>query len=309
MQKPNFFIIGAARAGTTSLYHYLQQHPEVYMSPRKEPRFFAFEGQTEISGPFGKRPPPSYSTTWEEYLKLFEGATREKAIGEASTLYLYHSKAPESIRFRVPDARLIAVLRNPVERVLSHYCYNVRRGAEPCPSFEEALRSEEERIARGWVQFFHYRPMGRYAEQLERYQDRFAPDQLRTYLYEDLMADPSRMVKDIFGFLGVDSEFIPDVSTVHNPSGVPKFPFTSKVLKVLRRQGFLKGVARRLIPKPLRLRVVEWEQWRNVKPVPKIKIRSELRDELIDYYREDILRLQEMIGRDLSHWLEMKHYE
>ncbi|MFO7971598.1 MAG: sulfotransferase [Desulfobacterales bacterium] len=305
MKKPNFFIIGAARAGTTSLYYYLQQHPDIYMSPNKEPRFFAFEGQNELVGAFGVRKISPYSNNWNQYLKLFEKAANEKAVGEASTLYLYHHKAPAKIHSRIPDAKLIAILRNPVERALSHYLYNIRRGGEPCSSFEEAVAAEEDRIKMGWAPYFHYRPMGRYAEQIERYFNFFPPDQLRIYLYEDMAADSLGVVKDIFKFLAVNSEFVPNVSVVYNPSGKSKISFISKVLK---RQFSIKSVTKRFIPKSLRSRISEWEQWRNVKPISKPSISPEFSKDLIDYYSEDILRLQEMIGRDLCHWLKMEDY-
>jgi len=303
MKMPNFIIIGAARTGTTSLYYYLQQHEDIFMSPCKEPGFFAFEGQTELIEPSGRRTLPPHSTIWEEYLKLFEKATIEKAVGEASTLYLYHHEAPERIRSRVPDAKLIAILRNPVERALSHYLYNSSRSLEPCSSLNEALMVEEDRIANAFSPAFHYRRRGLYAEQLNRYLNLFPKEQLLIFLHEDLIAHSLSAVQEIFQFVGVDSEFIPDMSVIYNPSGKRRLSFMSRVHK---SKSFLKSAAKRVIPQSLRMSVVQWEKWRNVSPIEKPEVPSELRKELIEYYRDDVLRLQKMIRRDLSHWLEME---
>lgn len=302
-EEAKFLIIGAARSGTTSLYFYLQQHPEIFMSPRKEPRFFAFEGRREQKGPLGSRPLPPYSTTWEEYLKLFQKAKDEKIIGEASTIYLYHPEAPKRIkRYLGKNVKMVAILRNPIERALSHYMYNRRRGAEPCATFEEALKVEEERIAQGWAEFFHYKAMGLYSQQLRRYLDVFSWDNLRVFLYEDLKQDPLSVVKQIFEFLEVDSSFAPDTSTRYNPSGQSRIPLVSYLIR--RTPKPAKRIAKALIPEGMRRKIAEWEMWQNVKPIAKPKVDPETHRALLDYYRQDILQLQELLNRDLSHWLK-----
>lgn len=143
---PNFFIVGAAKSGTTSLYHYLKQHPEIYMSPVKEPKYFlASINKFPHNGPGDIEVDKKIIRTWDEYLKLFSNASVEKCIGEASCGYLYYCElvAP-SIKRISPEAKIIIVLRNPVERAFSAYCYLFREGRETL-SFEEALKIEEER--------------------------------------------------------------------------------------------------------------------------------------------------------------------
>jgi len=303
MKKPNFFIIGAARAGTTSLYYYLRQHPQIFMSPRKEPRFFAFEGRTEQKGPFGSRPLPPYSTKWEEYIKLFDKVKDEKIIGEASTIYLYHPEAPKRIkRYLGENVKLVAILRNPIERVISHYMYNLRLGAEPCSTFEEAIEAEEVRVAQGWVEFFHYKRMGLYGQQLQRYLDVFSRNNLKIFLYEDFQEDPISIVKQVFEFLEIENSFIPDTSKVFNPSGNTRFSLLSFLIRQTPRP--VKRLAKALLPEGIRYKVVEWEMWRNVRPAQKPQISSEIRKSLLEYYRQDILKLQELLNRDLSHWLQ-----
>lgn len=148
---PTFLVIGAAKAGTTSLYHYLGQHPQVFMSPVKEPGFFALEGHPlDFRGPGDEWLRQATTTTLEAYQKLFEGVRDEPAVGEASVLYLHHHAAPEAIARYVPDVKLVAVLRDPVERAYSAFLYQTRNGREPLADFEEALRAEPRRIADGW---------------------------------------------------------------------------------------------------------------------------------------------------------------
>jgi hypothetical protein len=289
---PNFFIIGAQKAGTTSLYHYLDQHPQIYMSPIKEPHFF--EGmQSEYRRPGRKTKPV---TELGDYLALFEGVSDEKAIGEASTSYLFSMRAPTLIRRSVPDAKIIAVLRNPADRAYSNFLHLVRTGREPLASFAEALQAEEGRTQDKWGPMWYYKQKGFYHDQVKRYFDTFGRDQVRIYLYDDLRGEPFGMLRDIFRFLEVDETFVPDASIEHNPSGLPR----NKTLytQVRRLTARKPALLERFLPtKPYRYLKSRFF----VKPPP---FPAEVRRQLIDSYREDILKLQNLIGRDLSPWLE-----
>jgi hypothetical protein len=297
---PNFLVIGAAKSGTTSLYHYLKQHPEVFMSPVKEPLFFAAEGGTiEYAGPDGRlvsRPANKGAVTEiGAYERLFDGVTDEKAVGEVSPMYLYVPKAPERIQHRIPSAKLVAVLRNPVERAYSAYLQRDREGREPLSDFREALRAEEGRMRDGWGLGYHYKARGLYHEQLLRYHEAFGRGSVRVYLYEDLNESPAAIAKDAFRYLGVDDTFAPDTSRRHNAAGVP-------------RNAAVRALVRRMRPVTLALRPVLRSG-----PLQKVKrgafgkpppMPEETRRELIEYYREDVLKLQDLIGRDLSGWLD-----
>ena len=166
---PNFLIIGAAKAGTTSLYRYLEQHPEVYMSPVKEPKFFALGGERlDYRGPGDEaRMRGASVTSLEDYRELFRGVSTETAVGEASTLYLYSERAAARIKHHVPDVKLIAVLRNPVDRAYSDFLHLVRDGIEPLTDFPQALEAEESRIRSRWAPMWHYRRRGFYHPQLK----------------------------------------------------------------------------------------------------------------------------------------------
>jgi hypothetical protein len=300
MTMPNFLIIGAGKSGTTSLYYYLKQHPQVYMSPVKEPKFFALEGEKlDFRGPSDDRGINRTSVTdIEAYRALFRGVTIEKAIGEASSLYLYSPKAPGRIRHYIPDVKLIAILRNPVERAFSSYLHCVRDRGEPIRDFAQALSQEETRIENRWGPIWHYKSVGFYSAQLERYFDTFRRDQIKVYLYEDMGSNPVSVLQDIFRFLGVDDTFVPDVSLKHNVSGVPK----SQVLhELLNKRNPIKSAFKPLLPVKLRKRLNRGLTGRNlVKP----QLSPEVRAQLIEAYSEDILKVEELIQRDLSKWLE-----
>jgi hypothetical protein len=301
MTLPNFLVIGASKSGTTSLYYYLQQHPDVYMSPVKEPKFFAFEGQEVYFRGAGiqRRVTSGLTTDIEEYRALFEGAEGEKAIGEASTLYLYSPRAPGRIKHHVPEAKMVALLRNPVDRAYSAYARQVRARREPL-SFSEALREEERRIQDGWYHVYHYKNRGLYHGQLKRYFELFDRERIKVCLYEELNEDPVGVSQDVFRFLGVDDAFEPDTSLRHNVSGgIPK---SEALAALIDTPNLLKTLAKSVLPERLRKRVLAELKNRNFKRVPPLP--EEARSEVIEVFREDVFKLQELLGRDLSGWLD-----
>ena len=299
MTMPNFLIIGAAKAGTTSLYHYLKQHPQIYMSPIKEPKFFAFEGEKlEFRGPNDREINRRAITNIDTYRTLFKKASNESAIGEASNLYLYNLKAPGRIRHYVPRVRLVAILRNPVDRAYSNFLYMHRRQLEPLPDFIQVLREEETRIHNNWSPIWHYKQRGFYYIQLQRYFDLFDPIQIKVCLYEDLNTNPINLIQSICQFLGVDETFTPNVSTKHNISGLPRIKFLHYFS---RKSKPIKSIVKQFLPVNLRDRISTYlRDMYSVKP----PLPWEVRQQLIKEYREDILKLQELIQRDLSGWLE-----
>ena len=292
MTMPNFLIIGAMKSGTTALYYYLEQHPEVYMSPVKEPNFFSSQEQENAADAV---------TDIGAYQHLFRGASGKKAIGEASHTYLYEPGAAAEIRRYVPEAKLIAILRNPIDRAYSHFLHMVRSGTEPLDDFAQALREEVVGIHRERT-FQDYIGRGLYYDQLERYFGAFPREQVRVYLYEDLSDAPISTVQDAFRFLKVDDSFVPDVSLRRNVSGRPK----NKTLDgLLRRQSRIKHAAKIYLPARMRWRLskaFDDLKTRNLVEPPPLK--SKVRRQLVRVYREDILKVQDLIHRDLSGWLK-----
>ncbi len=296
MTLPNFLIIGAAKSGTSSLYQYLKQHPQIYMSPIKEPHFFGLEGETLNFQGSGIE--NDSITNIEDYCALFQGVSNETAIGEASNSYLYLPKAPERIKYYIPSARLIAILRNPVDRAYSSFLSLMRADWEPLNDFSQALREEEARIRGNWGFLYRYQDLGFYYAQLKRYFEIFDSTQIRVYLYDDLKNNPVRVLQDIFKFIGVDEAFVPDTSTKFNISGIPK----NKVLhNFLTGENPIKTVLRPLLPANLRAKLINryFE-----KGLDKPQLSAEARHQLSNIYREDILKLQDLSQRDLSEWLK-----
>ncbi|MGB3790819.1 MAG: sulfotransferase [Phormidesmis sp.] len=297
MQMPNFLMIGAAKAGTTSLYSYLAQHPQVYMSEQKEPRFFALEGEQPDYGGITQGINQGSVVTLEGYQKLFEGVNHEVAIGEASTIYLYSEKAAERIQHSLPDAKLIAVLRNPAERAFSSYVHLVRDGFETL-SFADGLKAESVRREENWQPLWFYQHRGFYYEQLKRYFDRFDAGQIRVYLYDDLVKGTQAVAQDIYRFLGVDESFVPDL-TRSNVSGIPKRRWLQNLFM---KDNPLKAAIKPLLPEQVRRRIARDVHRKNTGDKPTFPV--EVRQQLIETYREDILKLQDLLDRDLSNWLK-----
>jgi len=293
---PNFLILGAQKAGTTSLHYYLGQHPEVYVSPIKETHFFDHGGERQTYAGPSRIPGPAIRTA-EEYEKLFDGVRDQKAAGEATPTYLYLPGVAERIKAHVPEAKLIAILRDPAERAYSAYQHAVRNGREPLREFSEALAEEDRRVREGWHPIYHYRSRGFYHAQLSRYFEAFGRERVKVYLYDDLRSDPFGMMRDIFRFLGVDDSFTPDTSTRYNLSGVPRSRAVGSLVKKL---GGLTSAVKKVVPFGARQRI---KGHVFVKAPP---LDPEVRRGLIEAYREDVLKLQEALGRDLSAWMRVE---
>ncbi len=299
MRFPDFLLIGAAKSGTTALFYYLGQHPDLFACPVREPNFFALENhKLEFPGPGDEETVGKHSVTnLEGYRRLFDGSDAEQKAGEVSPLYLYAREAPARIKRYIPDVRLIVVLRHPVDRAYASYLHLRRDGREVFESFEEALSSERERIVCGWEHLWHYVEMGRYATQIQRYLDCFNAAQIKVILYEDFQAHPVEVVQQCFEFLNVDTHFIPDFSRRPNQSGIPRSRFTQQVLS---GDGYVKRLMAKYLPEKIKGRILTQVQRMNLhRPL----MDEELRRELNDLFKEEIILLQDLIDRDLSHWL------
>jgi hypothetical protein len=295
---PNFFVIGAGKSGTTSLYHYLKQHPQIFMSPVKEPKYFAFAGQElNFTGPGDQRVIPQTTTTSDAYLDLFKDAGDKPIVGEASTIYLNTGETARRMAEQVPLARLVAVLRHPADRAYSAYMHLRRDGYESLETFAAALAAEPHRIREGYYYHWHLRARGYYGRQLQAFYEQFPRNQIKVYLFEDFFDQPYRVLADIFQFLGVDDSFRPDISARHNQSGIPR---NQSVQNFLTRPHPLKEWVKRFIPERIGHRMISVMQ-RGVVATPGLA--PEIRARLTEDFREDILLLQDLIQRDLSHWL------
>jgi hypothetical protein len=297
---PNFFVIGAGKSGTTSLYHYLKQHPEIFMSRIKEPKFFALAGHDlNFKGPSDLRVVADTRNTVEAYLDLFRDVGDESVIGEASTIYLNSDHTARRMAEQVPNAKLVAILRHPADRAYSAYMHLRRDGYENLESFSDALEAEHERIRLGYYYHWHLRSRGYYGRHLRSFYEQFPSEQIKVYLYEDFSDSPSRVLSDIFRYLNVDDSFKPDMSARHNQSGIPR---NQSIQNFLTEPHPVKEWVKRIIPEQIGHRMISMMQ-PGVISTPGMS--PEIRAQLTADFRDDILQLQDLIQRDLSHWLSI----
>lgn len=295
---PTFMIIGAARSGTTALYDLVRQHPRVFMSAIKEPNYFAFEGEPlDWRGP-GNEFVNNSVASWDAYCALFADAPEGAAMGEASPLYLWAPDAPKRIKARLPDVKMVAVLRNPIEQAFSHYLYARAQMIEPLESFDDALAAEPQRLADHWQPLFQYGDFPRYGEQLARFYDEFPADQLRIFLYEDYRGDPRAMLREIFGFIGVDPQFEPDIEVETNMGGQPRHKWLQNLVM---RPNPAASLAALVVPQGARRAIRDMVSRRNLS---REGMSPAARATLTERLRDDISQLQGILKRDLSHWLE-----
>jgi hypothetical protein len=292
MTIPNFLIIGAHKAGTSSLHRYLQQHPQVFLPTLKEPRYFSYdadEADVEPS-PYAWGPRVHTVRTWSDYLALFESVTTEKAVGEASPCYLNHPRSPARIKRALPEVRLIVSLRDPVNRAYSGYLMAVRDAGETRP-FIDVIGARRTT----WHDNLAY------LKPCQRYLECFPRNRLKVVRAEALNAQPATVLKDIFSYLEVDPAFVPDTSTQFNKGGVPR----SRWLHWLLNSRHVRTL-RPYVPAALRAGFKPLKQANLREPPP---LPGEARARLIELLRDDILRLQDLLDMDLSDWLKVDRLE
>jgi len=213
VRPPDFFLIGAPKAGTTALHAALAQHPRLFLSPVKEPKYYMC----------GDSPPPSYkgpgdahsNQEWvwqrQRYLDLFAEASGDSLTGESTPFYLYNRDARRRIAADRPDAKLIAVLRDPVDRAYSNWMHLWMDGLEPLSDVVEAVRREAQRVDDGWAPFWHYQGLGMYGRQVQDLFDHFPREQVLLLRYRDLVDEPNATLDLVFTFLGVETASVSNI--------------------------------------------------------------------------------------------------
>lgn len=300
---PNLLMVGAAKGGTTTLHYALDQHPQVYMSRKKEPGYFAWSEEDLSFINNGKlvTKPRFLVNHLEDYLSLFQDG-RDKIIrGESSTTYLYfYEKTIANILRIHPDPQnihIVMILRNPVDRAFSQYMHKLRDGAESL-DFESALKMEAQRKAENWHFDYQYTGRGLYYEQVKAYLQNFR--NAKVYLNEELRTDPSGLIQSLEDFLQIDRCPL-DFGDELNASGEPKSEALNKFLK---KPNPVKKFLGNLLPKDLRRKMRLKVQSTVYKyNLEKKDLQPETRMMLQKIYREDVLKLQELIRRDLSSWI------
>ncbi len=298
MKLPDFFIVGAPKCGTTAMDDYLRQHPEVFIPDIKELHFFGRDL------PFGR---PRMKR--ERYLSLFAPASTQKRIGESSVWYLYSKEAAKEIREFSPSARIIVMLRDPVDAMHSMHSQRIYNGTENLLDFAEALAAEEDRkrgrrlpknVTKDNLMGLYYRDAVRYTDQVRRYFEVFGRERVHVILFDDLRADTARVYRETCRFLEVDPGFRPRIEIVNANKRV-----RSEQLRNLVRfaPASLRALAKPLVPSSrLRQKVkADLKRW-NTKYVARAEMDPALRKQLGTEFRSEVQRLGDLLGRDLSHW-------
>lgn len=301
-RMPDYLLLGAMKSATSSLAAALEQHPQIYSSRVKEANYFHIASGAKID--FGmERGPVRAIATLKDYQALFAGAPAHQRVGEATPTYLSSARAARVIREQIPAVRLFAILRNPADRTYSHFQMFQTQGKES-RSFDEVIRDEKAGIDRQIAAEGAptvdggYLYIGLYARHLQIYRDLFPPEQLKVILFEDFTQRSQTTLADLCDFLGIDSTYQFGKPERSNETAVVSKPGLMAGLKRIRI-GF---VLRHLLPKSLFRQVRQAGLSRlTVKPQP---MSPESRATLVTFYRPEILRLQDMLDRDLTHWLE-----
>lgn len=300
----NLFLTGAAKAGTTSLYYYLEQHPDIVTPRVKEPHYFSHIHPDEriVFARGGGR--GDKSTIWvydkQQYLQLFRGRnsrnSQHQVYIDAAVTNLYSETAASEIKKFDPQARIIIMLRNPADRAWSHYNHLVRDGRETEP-FGKGLELEKERIKKRWEFSWHYKQMGLYDEQVERYITLFPKNQVMIILFEDFIRNPTAVLREVCRFSGL-SGFDFSEEPLHNISGKSRSPGLAYLADQIA--GYKKTI-HRIIPPSVTHKAIQMFRKINVKEHHE-KMEEETRRFLGEYFYKSIQRTEQLIRRDLSHW-------
>ncbi len=301
MPKPNLFVVGNPKSGTTSLHGYLGQHPEIFMSFFKEPYFFCEDINNERKAYSTRKKPNTYETE-HEYLKLFKKAGNKKVIGETSPMYLYSKTAARNIRKFNPHAKIIMIFREPVSFLRASYTHRYAMRTETAETFEEALELEPQRKAGKNIPSLVYFPSStfyseriRYAEQARRYFDQFPTERIKVLIYEDYKQDNKKTYRSILEFLNVDPDFVPDFSKTNVGSKPRLKSFNNWLFNSTLKSAFQHlcpaGAYDRFV-KPAGKKIL----WKTQQRQP---LDPQLRQKLMKRFKPEVEKISELLQMDL----------
>jgi Sulfotransferase domain len=304
MSLPDFFVVGVPKGGTTALHALLAQHPGLFLSAVKEPKFYLCDGRPPPSS--GQRGPGDAHSALEwmwqrdRYEALFDAAPPGALRGESTPFYLYDQSAHARMAWDVPQAKIIAMLRDPVDRAYSNWNHLRSDGLETVPSFLDALALEDERVKRGWAPFWHYRRLGRYAEQLRSLFDHFPRDQVLLLRYRELVDDPVGTMTRVDAFLGVPEQ----AARVAQPENVHPYVGDTTRVRALGRV-VRAGAAAGSYLRPQVWRAVEAQLLKGLHAggARRPRLTPEERLAALEGLADDIRDLEELTGQSYADWL------
>ena len=309
---PNLFLVGAAKAGTTSVHALLDAHPDVFMSPIKETNFFSqHDLQPELYSKIYRKTLDHNIQAFrdghtdflhiadihspKEYKSLFRGANSEAIVGECSNSYLFCPSAAPSIAEHNPDAKILIILRQPVERAWSHYLMNIKIGHHVLPSFLEEVKQDTAAHPSGWGITANYFTLGLYAAQVARFYKHFPEDQIKVLLFNDFRDQTAHVLNDLWAFLEIPPVHLNAKNFERNVSGVPRLPRLNRILRTSKIVRQLHRIS------PAKLRQLGEYLLVNRMAVPKLSKADRIA--LLKMYKSDIRELESIIQRPLDYWL------
>jgi hypothetical protein len=297
---PDFLVIGAPKAGTTALHGALAQHPALYMSPIKEPKHFLTDGPPPTRG--GPGDVQTYREhVWRraDYEALFDAAPGGMLRGESTPLYMYDPDAMRRIREAIPGAKLIAVIRDPVERAHSNWTHLWSAGLEPVGDFVQACAEEQRRIDAGWASFWHYTGLSRYGQQLEHLFSLFPREQVLVIRYRQLVDEPAKTLDEIFGFLGVERGLVTQIPR-ENVTTHPEATLAHRAVALLLRASAAGG---RFLPGSALDGLTGWlERYLQRHSRERQPLGWDQRQALIPRFEADLELLERVLDADFSDW-------
>jgi hypothetical protein len=286
---PNFFIVGTVKGGTTSLYRYLQGHPQVFLPDFKEPHYFS-----RMAPKKERLHLVEFIDNEEEYLHLYQAAKDRQAIGDASTSNLWCSAAPLRIHAKVPNAKIIILLRDPIARAHSHYLMDYREGVNDKDFTVQMLQEDFYCAQKGFGVSYLYVDLGLYYEQVKRYVETFGAENVLVLPSQELFEDPQSIVQQVANFLTIDENaFDPELfDTAHNSFKAPRGVWSRRVAG----HPWARWIGYHLLSRKL-----QWWLYQNLilKAADKPKIDPEVRRYLASIFDPDIAKLEDLIGRSI----------
>jgi hypothetical protein len=303
---PDFFVAGAPKAGTTALHAALARHPGLYLSAVKEPKFFLTDGPPPAQG--GPGDAKTYREhVWRraDYEALFDPAPPGALRGESTPFYLYSHAAQRRIRTLVPHARMIVVLRDPIERAHSNWAHMWSAGLDPIDDFVRACDVEDRRVAAGWADFWRYKGLGLYGEQVQHLYSMFPAEQVLLLRYGELLEAPARALDRVCAFLGVSQGLIADLpreNVTAHPNQTRRHRYRSRLL----RAG--SALTTKLPGHPAKAVIDKLESSLQQGAAPRRPLTWEQRQALIPFFEADTRLLEDVTGDDFSRWLRPREY-
>lgn len=302
MKKPDFFIVGAPKCGTTAMHTYLKQHPDIFMSEYKEPHYFGSDLKLDTN-----------ERTLERYLSLFKNAGNEKRIGEASPSYLYSKRAAYEIKEFNEKSRIIIIIRNPIEMLYSVYYHRLYAGSEKLKNFEDAIFSNGDKVKKFrskverkiGMRLPDYLKVPKFSEQIKRYFDVFGRDRVHVIIFDDFKKDIEQIYRKVLDFLDVDETYRPEFYIV-NPNKRSRSRFIKNLLKInnltcANKPGKIKTLAKKFL---LLVRVKRKIEGFNTVYFQRPEMDPETRKKLQIEFTHDVEQLSKLLERDLTHWVK-----